>query len=138
MEFYSERCHDWLEKNDKIHPDKIRMEIKRFESLLSQAEQESLNDNIDDLSLTIQFLNERLSSLSDVKTSITNNEFDAQKHDHSSDDGNWDSSSLTNFDPKKVERLSPVEKQERHAALLTFEGIQLGTNSLKKRDLNQK
>jgi hypothetical protein len=81
MEFYSERCGDWLEKTPNIHPDKLAMEITRFQGMLAQLGADPGSDNssssgngssnnngsssdndelAEDLALTIQLLEERL------------------------------------------------------------------------------
>ena len=132
MEFYSERCHDWLENHVNIHPEKIQMEIKRFQHLLMQAEKQTLTDNIDDLNLTLQFLQERLSQLNENSSTLAKNSEVVPHQDEANFEQSWDSSSLTSYDQRKIERLSSIEKNQRKVALLNIEGIQLGTSNLKQ------
>lgn len=59
MEFYSERCQDWLEKSDRIHPDKLAMELERFKKMHEACSEED-QESKEDLALTVQLLQERL------------------------------------------------------------------------------
>ena len=124
MEFYSERCNDWLEKNNNIHPKKLNMEVARFQKMLSdnESQQPIQQDHIDDLKLTLQLLNERLIT-PDQKIDMPAPE--QEQH--------WDTSSLTHHEQASHESLSLLEKTQRREAILACNGIQLGTANLKKR-----
>lgn len=75
MEFYSERCQDWLEKSDRIHPDKLAMELERFKKMHEACSEEN-QESKEDLALTVQLLQERLTddlnSLNDQSNVATN------------------------------------------------------------------
>lgn len=134
MEFYSERCSDWLEKNKHIHPDKLTMEVQRFEKLLNENHTQNdiqQQDHIDDLHLTIQLLKERLASLvveepnKERKKTIQTIEKPINEP--------WDMSSLTHHGEQATEILDPETRAQRKSEILNIAGIQLGTSDLKKR-----
>ncbi|NRB41101.1 MAG: hypothetical protein HRU20_21955 [Pseudomonadales bacterium] len=125
MEFYSERCSDWLEKNPNIHPNKLAMEVKRFQGMLDKTPATDA-DSIDDLQLTVQLLDDRIQSVSTSQTEVPKPQ----------NNNNWDTSSLTQHGETQVEVLDPVTKAQRKSQILTIPGVQLGTATLKRRDKN--
>lgn len=133
MQHYSERCSDWLEKNANIHPDKIDMEIRRFRSMLENAEKQSVKDqdSLDDLLLTVQLLEERRqnynSSLNSHQLTDTTKETDSALM--------WDTGSLTDHDTAEPEKLPEDIKALRKAELLEIPGVQLGIKNLKEKPL---
>lgn len=136
MEHYSERCSDWLDKNHHIHPNKIEMEIKRFRNMLdlAQRQQETDQDNIEDLHLTVQLLEERLIRLQ-VSPPQTDKSVNNQRTSPTSSvtetASTWDTSSLTQHDGSQIEVLPNDIRASRKKALLDLPGIQLGTKNLK-------
>lgn len=138
MEFYSERCSDWLEKNNNIHPDKLMMEIHRFEKMISETSNTSEQaDAIDDLQLTIQLLQERLSDTRSSQTPSSEisiiDKSPLQPTIQPTTEA-WDTASLTHYDKQNVEVLNKATRAQRKADILTIPGVQLGTASLKKKN----
>ncbi len=151
MEFYSERCADWLEKNTNIHPKKLEMEISRFNSMLTEAEtKDAESDEVDDLTLTLQLLQERLIQLdphspalktlaqsASVASSDEQNPGSAPAPEalslqtnadlaSPSEPARWD---LTPLNPVDVEpeHIDEATRRERRAELLKIPGIDLGS-----------
>ena len=134
MEFYSERCSDWLDKNHNIHPDKLAMEIQRFENMLNQSQAASdteQQDHIDDLQLTIQLLQERLTSFSVEPTDQL--PASAVETAPMSNNESWDTSSLTGHGEQATEVLDPATRAQRKKEILNIPGIQLASAGLKTR-----
>ena len=135
MEFYSERCADWLDNNPNIHPDKLSMEVKRFQSMLANAELQNNPDQIDDLQLTVQLLSERLNGEALTQSAAnTVTSPSATAHDTDQQAALWDASSLTHHGEQAPEILDDATKEKRKDQLLMVPGIQLGTSSLKHRE----
>ena len=135
MEFYSERCADWLDNNPNIHPVKLSMEVKRFQSMLATAEQQNNPDQIDDLQLTVQLLSERLNSQTLTQPAVnTDTSPSANALDTDQETTLWDASSLTHHGEQTPEILDVATREKRKDQLLMVPGIQLGTSSLKRRE----
>ena len=133
MEYYSERCADWLEKNNNIHPDKLNMEINRFQSLLNEAERLEDQDSFDDLQLTVQLLSERLATFTETAPhqSEASEQAPAPSQQTDSSKTTWDTTSLTHHGEQPSEILDSQTKAQRKSELLKIPGIQLGTSALK-------
>ncbi|CAA0091587.1 Uncharacterised protein [BD1-7 clade bacterium] len=152
MEYYSERCSDWLDKNTTIHPKKLAMEIERFQKMLKDTEaQQSDTDQVDDLELTVQLLRERLfqidptGEVSGIPTTneapqatadainIPNDVAAAQTATDASAPASANQWDLTPLVPTDIEPeiLDEATRQQRKQDILQIPGVNLGT-TLKK------
>lgn len=139
MEFYSERCQDWLNKSQRIHPDKLVMEIERFKKMHEECRLDDIEAK-EDLALTVQLLEERLDA--DQLDLVEKSEDASQDHavtpesfklsDTPNQQGpNWDLDSLTDPLGIETEILDTETKKARKQALLDHPSIALGVAGIK-------
>lgn len=142
MEFYSERCQDWLNKSQRIHPDKLVMEVDRFKKMYDACGPDDI-DAKEDLALTVQLLEERLQadqqnlvpSQESSEPSLSDLSPDAYQLSDTpkAQDLAWDLQSLTDPSDIEVEVLDTKTKTARKKALLNHPSIGLGVSGIKQR-----
>lgn len=136
MEFYSERCQDWLNKSQRIHPDKLAMEVERFKKMHDECNPDNTEAK-DDLALTVQLLEERLHEdqlvQADDTASISPEAYPLSDtpNEHNAV---WDLNSLTDPAGVEIEVLDLQTKAARKQALLDHPSIGLGAAVIKPKN----
>ncbi len=124
---YLVRCQQWLANTPDVTAQTLVETIEKFTVQLESlsAEQEGVAE---DLMATLDLLNDALMRLEpdDLRVQPVTAAVSSPAQEPSVTDAGFDSSSLQRYDGDDVEVLTPQERQQRLAQLLSTQGITKG------------